>query len=134
MRIESRFKHLAAFNFVSLTDIVMLLLIFFLLASSFLLQPGIKIKLPKAKIVESEAEKNIILTLTKEGRIYLNYEAISWDELPTRLYQMILKLPNSIIIIMADEEVPLNVAVTLLDIAKAAGGEKFFIATQPKGE
>lgn len=134
MIIKSNLKYITAFNFVSLTDIVMLLLIFFLLASSFLLQPGIKVKLPKVKAIETDAEKNIILTLTREGNVYLNYEPVSWDELPTRLYQGILKLPNSLVVIMADEEVPLSLAVTLIDIAKGAGAEKFFVATQPKSE
>lgn len=134
MKIQTNLKYLASFNFVSLTDIVMLLLIFFLLASSFLLQPGIKVKLPKAHAVETDAEKSIVLTLTKEGAIYLNYQPIAWDDLSTRLYQLILELPNSLIVIVADEDVPLSQAVNVLDIAKGAGGEKFFIATQPKGD
>ncbi|MEO0225829.1 MAG: biopolymer transporter ExbD [candidate division WOR-3 bacterium] len=134
MEIKSNLKYIAAFNFVSLTDIVMLLLIFFLLASSFLLQPGIKVKLPKARAVESESEKNIILTLTSEGNVFFNYESIAWDDLPARLYQSVLKQPGSMIVIMADEDVPLNLAVKLLDIARGAGGEKFFIATQPKSD
>ena len=134
MKIQTNLKPLASFTFVSLTDIVLLLLIFFLLASSFLLQPGIKVKLPKAQAVETDAEKNIVLTLTKDGVLYLNYQPIAWDDLSTRLYQLILELPGSLIVIIADEEVPLSQAVSALDIAKAAGGEKFFIATQPTSE
>lgn len=134
MAIKSDLKQLATFNVVSLSDIVMLLLVYFLLASSFLIQPGIKVKLPKAKTIESEGEKNVVLTLTTEGNVYLNYDAVSWDDLPTRLYQTILKRPNSIVVIMADEGVPLSLAVNLLDIAKGAGAEKFFIATQTKAE
>ena len=62
MKIRAENKVLDTFSFSSLTDIVMLLLIFFLLSSSFIIQPGIKVKLPVSDTAESTNEKNITIT------------------------------------------------------------------------
>ncbi len=132
MNFRSQRKVLSAFNFVSLADIVLLLVIFFLLSSTFIVQPGIKVKLPRAKTTEAESEPHIVVTLTRDGPVYLGEESVEWEELAPKIYQRLLDDPHQLIVLRADREVPLERAVDVLDMAKGAGGERFLIATQPR--
>lgn len=134
MDIRSRHRIKTSFTFISLADIVLLLLIFFLLSSTFIVQPGIRVRLPKAITRDAEIERNISITLLGSGEIYLEDEPLDIAKLPGRIYQRLLEQPGQLIVLRADREVPLERAVEILDIAKGAGGEKFIIATQPKVE
>lgn len=134
MDIRSTHRIKTSFTFISLADIVLLLLIFFLLSSTFIVQPGIRVRLPKAITRDAEIGRNISITLLGSGEIYLEDEPVDIATLPGRIYQRLIEQPEQLIVLRADREVPLERAVEILDIAKGAGGEKFIIATQPKAE
>jgi len=129
-----RNKSITTFSFISLADVVLLLLIFFLLSSTFIVQPGIRVRLPKARIREQESERNILITLTKDGKLYLGDENVDFEALPAKLYSLLLDNPDQLIVLRADRDVSLERAVQILDMAKSAGGERFLIATQPEVE
>ena len=59
MKIKAHREPLTAFNMISLTDIIFLLLVFFLLSSTFVLQPGIKVQLPTTTTADISSEKSI---------------------------------------------------------------------------
>ena len=130
MKIRAENKVLDTFSFSSLTDIVLLLLIFFLLSSTFIIQPGIKVKLPVSDTAESTDEKSITITITKKGLIYLNQDQISITDLPARWNQLMAINPNQAIIIRADKGVTIEQTVAILDIGKKVGATNFNIATE----
>jgi biopolymer transport protein ExbD len=131
MRLKTENKLLTIFSFSSLTDIVLLLLIFFLLSSSFVIQPGIKVQLPASATKEIEERREIIVTLTQAGAIFLNSEQVSLDALGQRLSALLAKTNDKSVILQADRAVSLQEAVQVMDIAKAVGATRFVIATQP---
>lgn len=130
MKIRAENKVLDTFSFSSLTDIVMLLLIFFLLSSTFIIQPGIKVKLPVSDTAESTDEKSITVTLTKKGLIYLNNNQVSITDLPAKWNQLMTINPQQAIIIRADKGVTIEQTVAILDIGKKVGATNFNIATE----
>lgn len=130
MKIRAENKVLDTFSFSSLTDIVMLLLIFFLLSSTFIIQPGIKVKLPVSDTAESTDEKSITVTLTKKGLIYLNNNQVSITDLPAKWNQLMTINPEQAIIIRADKGVTIEQTVAILDIGKKVGATNFNIATE----
>jgi biopolymer transport protein ExbD len=130
MKIRAENKVLDTFSFSSLTDIVLLLLIFFLLSSTFIIQPGIKVKLPVSDTAESTNEKNITITLTKKGLIYLNNNQVSITDLPAKWNQLMAINPEQAIIIRADRGVTIEQTVAILDIGKKVGATNFNIATE----
>lgn len=132
MTFKSETKLLDIFNFSSLTDIVLQLLIFFLLSSSFVMQTGIKVQLPKAEMGESQSRKNIIVTLTDAGNLYLNGEQLVVSSLGPKLSNLIGSDKEQVVIIRADKTVSLQRTVEVIDVAKAVGAAKFMIATTPK--
>ena len=123
---------LTTFNSISLTDIIFLLLVFFLLSSSFVLQPGVKVQLPTTTTTDISSEKSVVVSVTKEGAIYLNDNLVNKIELGAQLRQMLLDIGNPILVLRADKDVTIENLVEIMDISKTAGGEKFIIATTPK--
>jgi len=131
MKFETENKFLSTFSFSSLTDIVLLLLIFFLLSSSFIIQPGIKVQLPRTETAAVHSEKSIYITVTRAGSIYLNDNQVSLGKLGGELRRFIVSGEKQVIVLRADKEVKLDLAVKVMDVCKAAGAEKFLIGTQP---
>ena len=134
MKFQTENKLLETFNFSSLTDIVFLLLIFFLLSSTFIVQPGIKVKLPKSESSEVTSDKNIAISISRDGAYYLNEERVLLSSLPAMLRQKFVYGKEQIIVIKADYDVTLQSAVDVIDIAKNVGVDKRSIATEQKNE
>lgn len=132
MKIKVHREQLVSFSTISLTDIIFLLLIFFLLSSTFVLQPGIKVQLPTTTHTDISSEKSIVISLTKDGTIYLNDELVNQIELGARLRQMVLNIGNPIIALRSDKASTIESLVKVMDIAKSAGGNRFIIVTTPK--
>ena len=133
MKIRAYKGSLTTFNTISLTDIIFLLLIFFLLSSTFVLQPGIKVKLPVTTAnPDISSEKSIVVSLTKEGAVYLNDNLVNRVELGAQLRQKVIDVGNPIVVLRADKAVLIESLVEIMDIAKSAGAERFVIATAPK--
>ena len=130
MKIESTRKRMVIFSPISLTDIVLLLLIFFLLTSSFVVQPGIKIKLPKAASGQQDDSDKIFLTVAKNERIFLNQKPINTQDLGVELRRLLKETPK-LVVIRADKDLSLETTIRIVDIAKLAGAERFMIATEP---
>lgn len=113
-----------------LIDIVFLLLIYFLLTTNFLVDEGIKIKLPQAKASAPQTEKEITVYVDRYGKAFLGNQAISIDQLFDQLKEMIGDQKDTLVVIKADRRVILNKAVEVMDVAKAAGAGRLCLATE----
>jgi biopolymer transport protein ExbD len=114
----------------ALIDIVFLLLIYFLLTTNFMVDEGIKIKLPQAKASAPQTEEVITVYVDKEGRAFLEKKEVADGQLFDRLREMIGNAANKMVVVRADREVILNKAVKVMDIAKAAGAGRLCLATE----
>jgi len=114
----------------SLIDIVFLLLIYFLLTTNFMVDEGIKIKLPQAKAAAPQTEEVITVYVDKEGRAFLGADEVPLAELFDRIKEKIGPKENELVVVRADRAVILNKAVKVMDIAKAAGAGRLCLATE----
>jgi len=130
MKFSTSNEPLAIFSYSSLTDIVMLLLIFFLLTSQFVIQTGVKVKLPGSKTNEQTAPSQMIVTLTAGGGIYAGKDEVTVDELPARLALMKGEGKEQNLIIRADKTVAVELVIKVIDAAKSTGIDKFTIQTE----
>jgi biopolymer transport protein ExbD len=110
-----------------LIDVVFNLLIFFMLTSSFVFQPGIKVNLPKAVTSEVIDEKNLIVAVTANNYVYLNDRAITMSELASRL--RIAAKENKPMLIKADRRASLGKVVEVWDLCRDEGISQINIAT-----
>jgi biopolymer transport protein ExbD len=114
----------------SLIDIVFLLLIYFLLTTNFMVDEGIRIKLPQARASAPQTEEVITVYVDEQGRVYLREREIALTELFDRLREMIGAEKDRLVVIRADRSVILNHAVKVMDVAKAAGAGRLCLATE----
>lgn len=110
-----------------LIDVVFLLLIFFMLTSSYIFQPGISISLPKAVTSEVIREKNLIITVTAEETIYLNNRPITLSVLQSHLKKAAAS--DRPLLIKADRQASLGKVVSIWDMCREAGLTQINIAT-----
>ncbi|MBV6513479.1 MAG: biopolymer transporter ExbD [Ignavibacteriales bacterium] len=130
MRFSTENKPLSSFNFSSLTDIVMLLLIFFLLSSQFVMQTGVKVKLPGSKSNEPLTTSNLSVTITNDGTVYIGTEVTALSELPMKFSMIKAADKDNNLIIRADKTVPIEMVIKVIDAARSAGIDKFIIETE----
>ena len=114
-----------------LIDVVFLLLIFFMLTSSYIFQPGIKINLPKAVTSEVIQEKNIIIAVSAEDLVYLNDVPVTLKQL--RKYLQGVVDENRPLLIKSDRAASLGKVVEIWDLCRDVGLTQINIATyQPE--
>lgn len=118
-------------NITPLTDVFLVLLVIFMVATPLLIQSGVKVKLPSSTVTEAQPE-GIIITITKENKIYVGKAEVTIDDLREHLRRKLEDKKDKFVIINGDKEVLLGIAVNIMDLAKAAGAEKIAIATETK--
>ncbi|KAB2909963.1 MAG: biopolymer transporter ExbD [Ignavibacteriales bacterium] len=132
MKFKRRNGPLAEFQFSSLTDVVMLLLIFFMITSQYVVQSGVKVKLPGSETSDQIVPSDYVVTITKEGVFYLGSEIVAEPELESKLKALRNKDDQANLIIASDKEVPIEKVVKVIDAAKGSGFEKFTLQTDKK--
>jgi len=126
-REESRF------DLTPLVDVVFLLLIFFMLSTTFIVAPGIKVKLPTSSSTEiSREKKEVRVVMSKDDKIFVQQKLVSIEELGKYLKKAARENPEGMVIIQADERVLHGKVVEVMDVAKTSGFNKLAIATRPK--
>ncbi len=120
----------SAFQYSSLTDVVFLLMIFFLLTSQFVIQSGVKVKLPGSKINEPSTPSMLVVTLTAAGEVFAGEEKMSIDQLPSALSIMKGTSMEDNLIIRADKSVAVDLVIKVIDAARSSGIDKFTIETE----
>ena len=118
---------LGLIDIAPLVDVVFLLLIFFMLSSSFTFQSGINVKLPKAVTSDILREENLIVTITSDNIIYLNNDVITLKELENRLSHSGTKTRP--LLIKADRRASVGRIVDVWDLCRNLGIERINIAT-----
>ena len=128
--IRATRKRDAEINLTPLIDIVFILLIFFLITSTFVQDSGIKVDLPRANQSSStEANHQIVVTVTADGRMVYEGEALSKDELQDKLTGLYKEKVEQVFIIEADSTTQHGIVVSIMDLAKEIGFQSLAIAT-----
>lgn len=121
-------------NITSLIDVLFLLLIFFIVSSTFLEQPGMKLDLPKTSGREIAQMEGYTLFITSEGTMFLNEEPVTLTDLSRRLKVLASEVEERGLVLKADENVRYGLVVEVMDIAKQSGIGKLVVATRLKEE
>ena len=117
MNLRGRNKISPEFNMSSMTDVVFLLLIFFMIASTLAKNLNtIDVKLPQAK-GKSENRDNVSVSIDNKNRFYLDGEFVGKKDIRDKLIKKISKSNKRVIILRSDNKVPISEIVYLMDIA-----------------
>ena len=125
MNIRGRNKVTPEFNFASMTDIVFLLLIFFMIASTLVSTNAIDIVLPKAS-GKTENKKSTAVSIKKDLTYYIDQKRVGESVLETQLISIMANQDAPTIVLRAEKSVPVEHVVKVMDIANQ---NKFKVTT-----
>jgi biopolymer transport protein ExbD len=117
-------------NLTSLIDVLFLLLIFFMVSTTFLSTPAIKLELPKAKHSDPVRHDPLIVYIDKGGRIFVNDEPVDVPLLDAALRSRLEKQVEKAVVLKADSRVSHGVVIEVLDIVKGAGARRLVVSTE----
>lgn len=129
MNLRGRNKVSAEFSMSSMTDIVFLLLVFFLLTSPAITPDALDLILPKAKGKTSNVQKASV-SITKDGAYYVDKERVSEYSIESELKKTLAGQEEPTIILRAEEGVPIEDAVFVMDVANR-NNFKVVLAVRP---
>ena len=121
-------------NLTPLIDVVFLLLIFFMVSTSFTRETQIKLELPKADVEQMQSEPDIIeISIDREGRVFINGKALvnsTIDNLKRAIQPIIASNDKLPLVISADANTPYQSVVMAMDAASQLGITNIKMATQ----
>ena len=115
-----------------LIDVVLMLVIFFMLTTTFVLSPGVQVDLPQGSSLQQPRESDAMITITKDGAVYFQDAQVSLETLQAVLQRAKSQQPRLRVVIKADTLVQHGRVVEVMDMAKLVGIERLAIATAPK--
>ena len=115
-------KELISINITPLIDIVFLLLVFFMLATSFIQKSTIEVNLSSEKTTEVDNKKNnVVLILNKKGLIYLNNKLINISNIKNEISNIVKKNPKYRVLIKSHKKIPVQKVIRLIEEVRLAG-------------
>lgn len=127
--MEKRRQALSEINVTPFVDVMLVLLIIFMVTAP-LLQQGIDVNLPQAKGKELTPAERIVITIKKDGKIYLNKTSTSINELKSKLASM----SDRDVFLKADKDVPYGIVIEVMGELREIGIEKLGMVTESKAQ
>ena len=124
---SGRAKTIAAINVTPLVDVVLVLLVILMVASTYIVAQTLKVHLPKAKMSDGTAEKPNTVQLMKSGELRWNEQPVAENQLETLMQTAVAAEPEMSLVVSADKEAMHGQVVHIMDLAKVAGITKFAI-------
>ena len=128
MPLQSKLKVETSFSMSSMTDIIFLLLIFFMLTSTFITPSGLPVNLPSSKS-STIVMQRVSVTITQDRRFYVNDRRVTRDLIEIELAKA-LQGKEGVVVLHVDKSVPVEYLVDVASIATSLKA-KVSIATKP---
>lgn len=135
MRLPAAAKKKPRIEIIPMIDTMFFLLVFFMIATlSMTIQHGMPVSLPTAESSTDSLDEHVSLTLTREGTLYYNKEAITLQVLEKRLANLRQTSSKPSLLINADKQVPHGQVIKVMDLIRLSGITSMSIATQPSSD
>ena len=129
MAIESQNKITATFNMSSMTDIMFLLLLFFMVTSTQIAPNGLQVTLPQSSS-QVKLIPHVSVSINAAGQFGVNTEIVPFEQVEPRLKQELAGKQEPAIVLRVDKDVPTGETVKIMEIANR-NRWKFTLATKP---
>ncbi|AIW14190.1 biopolymer transporter ExbD [Vibrio europaeus] len=120
----------AQVDMTSMLDIVFIMLIFFIVTSSFVRESGVEVNRPTASNVVSQKEAGIFVAITSANDIYIDKRMVDVERVEATLEHLMLDKPDASLVIQADEHAYSGTVVKVMDAAKGAGVKNIALAAE----
>ena len=132
MEFNPKKKRRVMINVTSLIDVMFLLLIFFMVTSTFLDQPGMKLELPSAESAEVARVEKLVLYISSDNEVVFNGTPVALDDLEETMLAALSDIEDRTLVLNADKAVQHGTVIRVMDIAKKIGLEKLVIGIKMK--
>ncbi len=133
MHLQKRNLKKARIEIIPMIDTIFFLLVFFMISTLSMARfTGVQVNLPKAASGSQPPSETAVISLTKEGRLFFNKSEVSEESLRRSLREGLVKNPELLVVINADDRVQHGKVVELMDQARQTGATKLSIAVKPK--
>jgi biopolymer transport protein ExbD len=128
--LQKKIRRSAELNIAPLMDMVFILLIFFIVTTSFTRETVVDVSKPKAASSKDLARQTILIGVTKEGTIHINEGQVSLNVLGTILKRYMAETPDRPVIIVSDRDAPVAKVVDILDECNLAKVRKVSLSAE----
>ena len=111
---------MAEINITPFTDVVLVLLIIFMIATPFIYQSSVKVQLPKASKSE-ESSRDIMINVNAQGEVFLDDTKLDLETLKYRLMARVKSKPDACVIINGDKNVRYDAVIQVMDVLTQSG-------------
>ncbi|WP_172378979.1 ExbD/TolR family protein [Vibrio sp. Vb339] len=118
----------AQIDLTSMLDIVFIMLIFFIVTSSFVRESGVEVNRPQASNVVSQKDAGIFVAITSANDIFIDKRVVDVERVQATLEHLLLEQPDAPLVIQADEHAYNGTVVKVMDAAKGAGVKNIALA------
>ena len=118
-------------NVTPLVDVGLVLVIIFMVTAPLFEQPTLQVTLPKTHTEEGEEKENITVTIASDGKMAVNEQEVSADQLEAVLKRKIARSGEKHVVLRADQDALHGSLLLALRIAKEQGAQSIAIATEP---
>ena len=132
MRRQNRARSglISGINITPFTDVVLVLLVIFMIATPLLIRSEIKVNLPRTAAADAAAPTTIVVTIDAAGNVYVDGARVALAQLAPSLSSTLRKRPDAPVIIMGDKDVRYDLVVRVLEIARTSGVNKLSLAVE----
>nr|VVV04516.1 Biopolymer transport protein ExbD [Aliivibrio wodanis] len=134
MRIirRTKAKEEASIDLTSMLDIVFIMLIFFIVTSSFVRESGVEVNRPQASNSVAQKETGIFVAITANNQVFIDKRHVDIERVEAVLEALYLDNPQANLVIQADRHAYNGTVVSVMDAAKGVGIKGIALATESK--
>lgn len=129
-RNRNREEEDASIDMTPMLDIVFIMLIFFIVTTSFVKEAGIQVNKPEASQATKEPSANIFIAIRDTGEVWMDKRQVDVERVAANIERMLAEQPTDIVVIQADKEAEHGRVVEVMDQVKEAGIDKISIAAE----
>jgi biopolymer transport protein ExbD len=118
-------------NITPMLDIVFIMLIFFIVTTSFVKEPGISPRRPTAETAAEKTRGNVLIAISPTGQIWMDKRSIELNQVRALVESALAENPESSAVIIADEEADSGILIDLMDQIRLGGIATISIAAEP---
>jgi biopolymer transport protein TolR len=112
---------MAEINITPFTDVVLVLLIIFMIATPFIYQSSMKVELPQASKSDEMSSRDIIITINAQGEVFLENAKVDLGTLKSKLSAIVKEKADVLVIVNGDKNVKYNSVVQVMDVMAQSG-------------
>ena len=120
----------ASIDMTPMLDIVFIMLIFFIVTTSFVKEAGIEVNKPDASNATKQKSANIFIAINEDGDVWMDKREVDVERVRANIERMLAEQPTEVVIIQADEKAEHGKVVKVMDQVKAAGISRISVAAK----